>query len=113
MQTRDRPSSEAKAWRLLLWTAVAGLVFGLLGLGGIAEGALRATRSTLHWHKASGDIVVVKIGHASLRQIGRWPWPRRYHAQIIEQLTQAGARRIFFDIQFYGPSNKPSADLNC
>jgi hypothetical protein len=39
----------------------AGLLFGLIGFGEIAEDALRAGRDRLHWHKASGDIVLVKI----------------------------------------------------
>ena len=66
----------------------------------VAEDWLRAGRNSLHWHKASGDIVLVKIDDASLREVGRWPWPRRYHAQLIDRLTEAGAKRIFFDIDF-------------
>jgi EAL domain-containing protein (putative c-di-GMP-specific phosphodiesterase class I)/CHASE2 domain-containing sensor protein len=88
-----------------LWIAIAGLIFGALGLGEIGEDLLRTTRNSMHWHKASGDIVVVKVDDASLRSIGRWPWPRRYHADLVNRLTQAGANRIFFDVQFYGPSD--------
>ena len=105
MHTRDRPLSEAKPWRLLLLTAIAGLVFGVLGLGEILEDVLRTGRNSLHSHQASGDVVVVKIDNASLRQVGRWPWPRRYHAQLTDRLSEAGAKRIFFDVQFYGPSS--------
>ena len=100
-----RNKAEAKPWKLLLWTAVAGLIFGLIGFGEIAEDWLRVARNSLHWHKASGDIVLVKIDDQSLRKIGRWPWPRRYHARLIDQLTRAGAKRIFFDISFFGPTN--------
>ncbi len=106
MHTRDRQGSEPKAWRPLLWIAVAGLIFGALGLGEIGEDVLRTARNSLHWHKASGDIVVVKVDNESVRSVGRWPWPRRYHAQIADQLTRAGARRVFFDLQLYGPSNR-------
>lgn len=105
MRTRDRKANHAKPWRHLLWIAIVGLVFGVLGLGSIAEGPLRAARNVLHWHKASGDIVLVKIDNDSLRQVGRWPWPRRYHAQLVERLTNAGAKRIFFDLQLYGQTN--------
>ena len=89
----------------MLWIAVAGLVFGALGLGTIAENVLRTGRNSLHWHKASGDIVIVKIDNESLRKVGRWPWPRRYHARLLDELTQAGADRVFFDIQFYAATN--------
>ena len=93
---------ERKQWKLLLWTAFAGLIFGLIGFGEIGEGSLRALRNCLHWHKASGDIVLVKIDDESLRKIGRWPWPRRYHAQLTDRLSEAGAKRIVFDISFFG-----------
>ena len=59
-------------------------------------------RPDLHWHQASGDIVLVKIDNQSLRDVGRWPWPRRYHAQLIDQLSKDGAKRILLDINFFG-----------
>ncbi len=105
MSKRPKVRTEKRPWKLLLWTAVAGLIFGLIAFGEIAEGTLRIARNSLHWHKASSDIVLVNIDNQSLRKIGRWPWPRRYHAQLTDQLTQAGAKRIFFDISFFGATN--------
>src|SRR5689334_25013049 len=92
-------------WKLLLWTAIAGLIFGLIGAGEIAEDALRTVRDNFHSHPASGSIVLVKIDDEALRQVGRWPWPRRNHAQLTDTLTKAGAKRIFFDISFFGVTN--------
>ena len=92
-------------FKALLWTALAGLIFGLIGFGEIAEDLLRTFRNSLHWHKASGEIVLVKIDDEALRQVGRWPWPRRNHAQLTDTLTKAGAKRIFFDISFFGATN--------
>jgi EAL domain-containing protein (putative c-di-GMP-specific phosphodiesterase class I)/CHASE2 domain-containing sensor protein len=105
VHTRAKDMPDARPWRTLLWIAIAGLIFGALGLGEIGEDVLRTGRNSLHWHKASGDIVVIKIDNESLHKVGRWPWPRRYHAQLTDELTRAGAKRIFFDLQFYGPSN--------
>jgi EAL domain-containing protein (putative c-di-GMP-specific phosphodiesterase class I)/CHASE2 domain-containing sensor protein len=99
---REKPFLDRKQWKLLLWTAFAGLIFGLIGFGAIAENMLRTARNGLHWHKASGDIVLVKIDDQSLHEVGRWPWPRSRHAQLIDALTKAGAKRIFFDIGFFG-----------
>jgi EAL domain-containing protein (putative c-di-GMP-specific phosphodiesterase class I)/CHASE2 domain-containing sensor protein len=99
---RSRLDLDRKQWKLLLWTAVAGLIFGLIGFGDIAEGWLRTARNSLHWHKASGDIVLVKIDDESLRQIGRWPWSRKQHARLADELSEAGAKRIFFDLTFSG-----------
>lgn len=89
---------------MLLWTAIAGLVFGLIGFGEIAEDDLRVARNGAHRHEASGDIVIVSIDDASLRRFGNWPWPRRYHARIIDRLADAGATGIFFDINFSYPA---------
>ena len=102
---REQENPDAKPWRTLLWIAIAGLIFGVLGLGEIAEDVLRTGRNSLHPHKASGDIVVVKIDNSSLRKVGRWPWPRRYHAELTDKLTTAGANRIYFDLQFFGASD--------
>ena len=105
LSSKREKSVEPAPWKLLLWTAVAGLIFGLIGFGEIAEDNLRSVRNDFHRHKASGDIVLVKIDEDSLRQIGRWPWPRRFDAQLTDELTKAGAKRILFDVGFFGPTN--------
>ena len=102
---REQPNTDARPWRTLLWLAIAGVIFGALGLGEILEDVFRTGRNSLHWHKASGDIVVIKVDNETLRQVGRWPWPRRIHADLVNKLTDVGAKRIFFDVQFYGASN--------
>jgi diguanylate cyclase len=104
VRLRRSQKGEPSRWKLLLWTAVASLIFGLIGLGEIAEDALRAMRNSTHFHKASGDIVLVAIDDRSLRDVGQWPWARRHHAKLTTSLTQAGANRIFFDVNFAGRS---------
>jgi len=104
VQARDQKTSEWPPLKLLLWTAIAGLIFGLIGFGEIAEDWFRVARNKLHVHEASGDIVLVKIDEEALAQVGRWPWPRRYHAQLTNALTDAGAARILFDVGFLGAS---------
>lgn len=107
-KTKERKSDRSPL-RLLAWTAFAGIVFGILGLGEIAEDVLRAGRNSLHWHKASGQIVLVAVDDQSLRDVGRWPWPRRRHAELTEKLTNAGADRIFFDL-LYNTASDASDD---
>ncbi len=56
------------------------------------------------------QIVIVAIDEPSMVEIGKqWPWPRSLHAQLIRQLTQAGATVIGFDILFSEPST-PNED---
>lgn len=105
MVKRGKMVLEEKQRKLLLWTAIAGLIFGFIGFGHIAEDIFRTGRDSLHWHKASGQIVLVKIDSQALRKVGRWPWPRRYHAELARRLTGAGAKRILFDISFFGATS--------
>ena len=104
MRLRRSQKGEAPRWKLLLWTAVAALIFGLIGAGELPEDMLRVSRNNLHLHKASGDIVLVAIDDQSLRDVGQWPWARRHHAQLTNKLTEAGANSIFFDVNFAGRS---------
>jgi diguanylate cyclase len=101
-----KQTTEKKPWKLLLWTVLAGLVFGLIDFGEAAEDYLRIARNSFHEHRASGDIVIITVDESSLRQFGNWPWPRRYEAQMIDRLDAAGAKRIFFDINFSYPSDQ-------
>lgn len=58
------------------------------------------------------QIVVIAIDDASLLRLGRWPWSRRRHAELIEMLTEMGARAIGVDIIFSEyQQNDPQADL--
>ncbi|WP_373001658.1 CHASE2 domain-containing protein [Marinobacter sp.] len=50
--------------------------------------------------KASDELVLVTIDELSLDRLGRWPWPRSLHAELIAKLEQAGAKTIVFDILF-------------
>jgi EAL domain-containing protein (putative c-di-GMP-specific phosphodiesterase class I)/CHASE2 domain-containing sensor protein len=93
-------AAEPPPWKLLLWTAVAGLVFGLIGFGEIAEDWLRIARNNLHKHSASGQLVVLTIDDKSLHEIGNWPWPRSTDGKLIDKLSAAGAKHIFFDVNF-------------
>jgi len=52
------------------------------------------------------EILIVGIDSASFRALNYpWPWPRRYHARLIERLTEAGAALIVFDVFFGEQSN--------
>src|SRR5690242_13744793 len=100
MPWRRKQATERSPLKILLWAAVAGLVATLIVLSGPIEDSLRVARNNFHRHAASRDIVLVTIDNQSLRDVGRWPWPRRYHARMIDRLTAAGAKRIFFDVTF-------------
>lgn len=45
-------------------------------------------------------VVVIDIDENSLLNLGQWPWPRSYLAQIVTNATRKGAAVIGFDILF-------------
>jgi adenylate cyclase len=52
------------------------------------------------------DIVVVGVDDVTFDQLGvQWPFPRRLHARLIDQLRKAGAKAIAVDIQFTEPTD--------
>ena len=51
--------------------------------------------------------VIVAIDEPSFAEIGaQWPWPRSYHALLVESLRKAGATAIGIDIILAEPSTK-------
>jgi adenylate cyclase len=49
---------------------------------------------------ATSDIVIVGIDDQSYSALGLYPWPRTYHAKLVENLSKAGAKTVLFDIEF-------------
>lgn len=52
---------------------------------------------------APDDIVIVAIDETSVAQLGRWPWSRQVHANLIQRLHQENTRAIGLDIVFSEP----------
>ncbi len=90
---------------------LVGLLVAALCLSGWfdkVERDLIDLRAHLHTRPASDGLLVVAIDPASLQALKRWPWPRRYHAEVLKRLLAAGARRVAFDLDFsssFGPED--------
>ena len=86
------------------------LPFGALVLGTVAlftAGALEGperflmdARFRLLRRPIVSPVAVVGIDPASLKTLDVWPWPRGYHATVLENLLRSGARRVGFDVDF-------------
>jgi signal transduction histidine kinase/CHASE2 domain-containing sensor protein len=73
------------------------------------ERALMDTRFRLAERDATGSLVVVEIDARSLRELDTWPWPRLYHARLLDALFAAGVSEVALDIDFSATST-PDAD---
>ena len=50
-------------------------------------------------------ILLVTIDDSSLKKLGRWPWPRSLHADLIDRLSAAQPAGILFDVIFSEPGD--------
>lgn len=55
----------------------------------------------------SEKIAVIAIDDVSIANIGRWPWPRDLHAEMIRQLSEGGAKVIGQTVFFLEPQKDP------
>jgi HD-GYP domain-containing protein (c-di-GMP phosphodiesterase class II) len=58
----------------------------------------------------SPDIVLVGITQRCLNRLGKFPWPRTYHADLIDFLKKSGVRVIAMDIFFSQRDPDPMVD---
>jgi len=58
-------------------------------------------------HAPSSRIAVIAIDDQSIANIGRWPWSREVHAQMIARLKQAGAKVVGYASFFFEPQIDP------
>jgi len=57
------------------------------------------------------DIVIIEIDNKSISKIGRWPWPREIHAQLLDKLSNAHSKAVIFDVLFPDlDPNNPQSD---
>lgn len=59
--------------------------------------------STQSGRQPSDRIAVIAIDEQSIANIGRWPWPRDVHGQLIERLAAAKAKTIVHTTFFFEP----------
>jgi CHASE2 domain-containing sensor protein/predicted Ser/Thr protein kinase len=99
----------------LLLVGVLAVAIGLVArgtgvLGLLERNSLDARFSLRGDQGPPSDVVVVGIDNNSLGQLPRYPFSRRLHARVLQNLHRAGARLIVYDISFDRPTTE-AADL--
>jgi CHASE2 domain-containing sensor protein/two-component sensor histidine kinase len=82
---------------------ILALLVVLLSISGIfsrLDNLIYDVGQKLYRQAAPKDVVIVAIDEASLTQLGRWPWSRHNHANLIRLLKSEGAAVIGLDIVF-------------
>lgn len=94
---------------LCVFMVLLGLVLGWQNGLGRGDQTLYDKFLSLDSRAARDDIIIVAIDDYSLTQLGRWPWPRKIHAALLDRLTKAQPSRIGLDIILSEPE-RPQAD---
>lgn len=66
--------------------------------------------------RANPRMFIVNIDERSIRAmeplVGRWPWPRLVHANLVRYLTRAGARVVAYDVLFTERDRRTGFEVN-
>lgn len=90
----------ARFWPGMVIVLAITAVLQASGLTRFIDQAMTGLDFRLFPRQASGQLVIVAVDQASIDALGVWPWPRGYHAAVLERVRDAGARRIAFDVTF-------------
>lgn len=96
---------------VLIASLLAVLIILLVDLAGLFNGVNQRVIDEQQRHLPrdtgpySDRIVLVDIDDGSIDRIGRWPWPRSYVADAVNELHLAGARTVALDIEFSNPQD--------
>jgi diguanylate cyclase (GGDEF)-like protein/PAS domain S-box-containing protein len=94
-------AARARGWPLIASAVLVGtLLLRSTGLLEPLDNAAGDARDGLLQHTVESDIVIVGIDATSLADLQQWPWPRRYHARVLERLAEARPAQVFIDIDF-------------
>jgi response regulator RpfG family c-di-GMP phosphodiesterase len=86
-----------------LLAAAVGIALWATDTGGSLEDTTVSLRFRLRPAQAPKDLAVVGIDAATFSDYAeehRWPYPRSWHAEVLDELHRLGARAVVYDVQF-------------
>ncbi|MCW3023614.1 MAG: hypothetical protein JWR30_2936 [Conexibacter sp.] len=86
-----------------LLAAACGATLWATHVGSALEDTTVALRFRLRPAHPPKDLVVVGIDAATFSDYAgrhRWPYPRSWHADVLDELRRLGARTVVYDVQF-------------
>lgn len=68
--------------------------------------------ASLHKSQPKDDIVIIAIDDKSISELGRWPWRRTLHAELLDRVSVAKPKAIGLDVILSEPdTNHPNDDI--
>ncbi len=109
IETANRPDRMEKVKKTaLFWALGVAITLTVTALYWVYPPALHRFELLLQnahfqWRgpvKPGPEVVVAAIDEKSLDELGRWPWPRKTVARLVEKLTENDVAVIGFDLVF-------------
>jgi len=89
---------------LFVSISIATILTSLLFIGFLNTWESKVSDALYHPSNTLDEIVIVAIDDKSLQELGRWPWPRDYFAEVLDYLNQSSV--IGIDISFFESTEK-------
>ena len=104
LSTRGRRARLRATLFIAAGLTAAAVMLGLYTVGALKGLELRSvdTRFSVRGTQDQPkDVAVVAIDTKTFNKLKvQWPFPRRFHAQVLDQLRKDGAKAVAFDVQF-------------
>jgi eukaryotic-like serine/threonine-protein kinase len=97
------------------WFAALAFVLGFLVLGfGVFGDSFQGLERYAYdlgvrarERQPSDKVAVIAIDEESIRNLGRWPWPRNLQAAMLDLLREGGARAVGSTVFYFEPQDDP------
>ena len=94
---RARKARRIPEWMIGVAITLVVLVMGFMRPSFLETFEYQLFDLRLKWfgtHTAPQNIAIVAIDEESITKVGRWPWPRLVHADVVDFLAEAGAKAM-------------------
>jgi len=107
-----RPPRRSRSECLYLGALLALIISGLVTSGALArlDALFYDELAGVNHRPPNPRILIIAIDQKSLRTLGRWPWSRKTHAALLDQLAAAGDNTVALDLLLAESEAEPGAD---
>ena len=99
------------SWRTIGLSLLLSIVVGLAAVSEPVDRVVEAAVGRVAWRPVSGDIVVVALDEKTLAKYGKNDFSMRRHADVVDAIRNAGAKRLFIDFTYERRQNDPELAL--
>ncbi|MPS49351.1 MAG: CHASE2 domain-containing protein [Methylobacillus sp.] len=99
-------TSSAPLYSKRLWLLISGIVLALVAILShqrtfiIADNLIHDAIIASQQHPLTGRVIIVAIDDDSITTLGRWPWRRSLHAELVNRISEQQPAAIGLDILF-------------